>query len=726
MLKWDHVEVINGLSVYGDDTDPALWYALPQNPRFRVDDGKPVFKFIKYKMPIERSATRRGGGFLICDVEFSVTQAEEDALRAVLQERLDESWRARGIRTPAPPAKIGRLSYTRGAATVTILDSGGALVEKVHNPASPSLYGKMVLPITAELSPEGATLLEQALQGSGGVVQVAYDLWTPVKLPPLRAHVWFNASKTMEFHQTIDVEERVCSEDDYTEAINEIIRQSDSGGVFVDPGMVTDQKVIQAVTDWAWQALADATTRMVLGDVPIQNPEEVRKLYTEQDLENITRDVMSTRLVDFDRWYTQGMVMEWNPAPRGTLPNITSMTGPDGEPFRWEDFATVADLNDPFFRTMTVSMRVNADFAKLPLHSIELKVEYDPHGQNIVVEPVFTSPDSTETMQAFVAGNDKHYTYTYQVNYTGESRAFVSEPRVSNDPSLVINVGDVGILDLDIAPGDLNFEQVSSAQVSLWYQEGAEPRLENAVTLTKEAPTATWTKVIFAPRRSPVRYRVKYFMLDGREFEGPELTTGASELRINDPFSSTRTVNIRGFGDFTDRIDVIFVDLTYRDRVNSYTQTHSAALSANSTFEDWTFPAIQSDGGDLTYSANIRYKDGTFKPIPETPIEGNTVMIGDTPPLTRTVEVMADLIDFTKVRLVKVTLRYSAGDLDTTTDLVFKATAPGPLSWTFQLADAAHPAYSYTATYFNADGTRGTLTVESTTEATIVLPETAS
>ena len=104
MLQWDRVEVINGLSVYGDDDDWTTWYALPQNPRFRVDNGKPVFTFLKYKFPIERSATRKGGGFLVCDVEFGLNEQEEADLREVLQERVEQRWRAMGRNTPAPPS----------------------------------------------------------------------------------------------------------------------------------------------------------------------------------------------------------------------------------------------------------------------------------------------------------------------------------------------------------------------------------------------------------------------------------------------------------------------------------------------------------------------------------------------------------------------------------------------------------------------------------------------
>lgn len=725
MLKWEAPEVVNGITTYWDDTDLATAYVLPQTARFRLDDeGNPVFKFMKYKFPIDRADGKKGGGFLVCDVAFGVTDEDEEALREPLQERVEARWRQAGREGAAPPVKFGELNYLRGTASVTVLDSGGALVEKVHNPASPSLYGDMILPITVELSPEGATLLESALQEKGGIVQVAYDIWTPVKLPPVTAHVWFTASKFSTFHQHIDVEENFCSEDDYTETITDLVMQSDAGGVTIDPGTVTDQKVIGAVTDWAWSALADATTRMVLGDVPVQNPEEIRKLYTEQDFENIDMTVMTTRLVNFNRTFTQGQVMEWNPQPRGTIPNITSMKGPDGEPFVWEDFATTVDLDDPFFRTMSVKTRVNADFTKLPLHSVEVKIEYDNAGDRKVEEYALTSPDDVGTFTSFVANNDRRYTYTYQVNYTGESQAFTSEPKVANDPSLIINVGDIGILNVDIKPGDLSFDQVKSAQVTLWYEDNGVPRMETSVTLDKENQAANWTKVIFHPRRQPVHYQVKYFMADGREFEGGERTTASTELRINDPFGSTRTVQVRGFGDFETHIDAIFLDLSYVDTVNDFTQTKSITLNQTSTFEDWVFPAILADGGTLTYSGNIRFRDGTVEPIPETPVEGTTVMVGDVM-LHQPISVMADLVDWVATKLVKVTLRHVEERLDETEDLVFKEGSPSPLAWEMPFRDKTRKTYSWKATYFKADGSSASVEGADVTDETLVLPAQA-
>lgn len=726
MLKFDSVQTINGLSVYADDKDPALFYAIAQRPRFSIDNGRPVFQFLKYRYPIERSAERTGGGFLICDVEFGLSPAEEQGLREALQERLEEEWRTKPWRLTEPPAvKLGQLTFTRGAASVTLLDTNGALVEKVTNPASPSLFGRLVLPITAELSPEGATLLEEALQGAGGIVQVHYDLWTPVRLPPMTVRVWLDARKTMEYHQRIDVEERICREDDYTETIYELVTEAHGGAVEIDPGLVTDQKVIQAVRDWGNKTMADAALQMVLGEIPMENAEQIRKLYTEEDIENITVDTFRQRRSTFNRTYTEKQVMEWNPAPTGTLPNIVSMTGPDGSPYRWEDFSRVVDLNDPFFRTLDVAIRVQAAFDTLPLHSVEVKVEYDPTGQNIVVEPVFTSSAQVEHMRAFVANNNRHYRYQYQVNYQGQSRSFRSEYQESNDPSLVINAGDLGILDLRLVAVEGMFSSVASAMVSLWYVVGSD-RFEAVRSLTRDNPEARWTEVIFSERRLPIHYQVTYTMADGREVTTPEATVGGTELSINDPFASLRTIRVRGFGDFASRIDAIFVDLTYRDEDNDYTHEGSVTLTEGSQFSDWTFPAVLADGGSVTWSAIIRFRDGTTSRLPEQELEGTTLLVGDSV-LMRRVEITADLVDFTVFPLVRVSLRYDdeANGVHEDASIVFRGTGPSVSEWVFAYRDPQHRAYSYAVTYYPQTGEPSTLRVPSETDTSLVLPPRA-
>ena len=629
-----------------------------------------------------------------------------------------ERHRAQGEDRPA------QLS-ARGASKLQFLDSGGALVEKVQNPGAPSLYGNMVTPFTVELSPEGATLAEQALQDKGGVVQVIYDLWLPVKLPPVRARTWFRAEKFMEFHQSIDVEERFYREDDYRETIRETFSQSESGGVDIDPGTVTDQKVLGAVRDWAWNSLEQAVTRMVLGDIAAQDPAVAQKMYTEQDIENVTRDVMQKRVASFSRWYKEGQVMEWNPAPRGTLPNITSLTGKDGKPIKWQDFAKVVDLNDPFFRQLTVNVRANADFAALPLDSVEVKLEYQQGGEHAVEEYSLRKPEDIGKFTTFIANDSYKYKYSYQVNYKNSTRRYDSPVQETDERMLTVNVGDTGILLMDVAPGDINFDQVKEAQITLQYEDAANdiPHMEQVFRIDKDHLTHQWVQVIFAPREQPVRYRIKHFMADGREFETDWQTTHASKVFVNDPFSATRTIGVRGFGDFAVRIDTIFVDLRYRDDENNYTQSHSAALTEGNTFFDWSFPVIDEQKGQVIYSGNIRFKDGTVEAIPETEATKDTIMLGDVT-MTNEISVMADLIDFAATKLVKVTLHYHDDDsgIDESEDLVFKSGEPTTKAVAFPVKNKAKRLYEWKASYFQADGAVLTINPTTTTEETLVLP----
>ena len=65
---------IEGVTVFRDDNDSSRYYLLPTEPSFRIDPQtkKPVFKFIKYKLPVDRPDGKKGGGFVVFDCEFVV------------------------------------------------------------------------------------------------------------------------------------------------------------------------------------------------------------------------------------------------------------------------------------------------------------------------------------------------------------------------------------------------------------------------------------------------------------------------------------------------------------------------------------------------------------------------------------------------------------------------------------------------------------------------------
>lgn len=717
MLLFDKPDLIDGYTVYPDHASISTFYIMPKQPTFRLDDkGKPVFKFIKYRFPVDRPDGKKGGGFVIFDVEFTVPEADQDKIRTELQGRLDERFKNSGHK---PQAIIGQPNYLRGTAGIQFLDSGGALVQKIQNPGAPSLYGKMITPFTVELTPEGATLAEQALQGSGGVVQVYYDVWTPVRLPPCVVNVSFDAKKFMEFSQSVDIDWDFWGDDSYRETIREKFGASESQRIDIDPGGITDQKVLNNVRDWAQRSLEEATKRLVLGDIaPV--PEDQRKV--PDGIEHLRRNISVEKVASYRATYREGYVMEWNPQPRGTLVNITGMSDKDGNALKWSDYAITVDLDDPFFKTLNVSVRANAEFETLPLDSIEVKINYEVGNEKSIAEYSLRSAADIGKFASFIANNVRKYKYSYQVNYKGESRRYDSPVLESDEGFLTINVGDTGILDVQVLPGDLNFTQVKQAQVTLRYDDAANdvPPIEHVFILDKDHQDHRLTKVIFTPRSEPYKYAVKYFMENGKEFATGEKEGRSPQLFINDPFSAMRNIGIRGFGDFNNRIDTIFIDLKYVDAANDYTQTKSVALSASNPFVDWAIPVIDEAGGMIQYTPIIRLKNGSIEELGTFETDKNTILVGDAP---REIQVLPDLLDFTTVKLAKVSLAYvdEANSINQTGDLVFRAGSTAAAKWAYSMKDKTKKDFTWKATFFMADGSSKTAGPTTTSEETIVL-----
>ncbi|RIE00608.1 hypothetical protein D3H35_27500 [Cohnella faecalis] len=125
----------------------------------------------------------------------------------------------------------------------------------------------------------------------------------------------------------------------------------------------------------------------------------------------------------------------------------------------------------------------------------------------------------------------------------------------------------------------------------------------------------------------------------------------------------------------------------------------------------------------MTYSANIRFKDGTFEEVPTTVSDRNTIMLGDVA-LTQSIQLVPDLINFDLVKLVKVTLHYAdeANGIDETKDFLFKKRPRSEVGVYLQRQIQASLRMESVLLH----GRRSVKNIEpgNTSEKTIVLPET--
>ena len=715
MIAWMKEQRIPGIDdvvAYGDDESPFIFYLVAATPRFRIGpDGSPVFQFLKYREPVPREGGRKGGGFLICDVEFSVPGATVEKCKQKLQEQVNEQY---ARLNPKPVVQIREITFTKGAATIQLLDSGsggqnGALVEKVLAPASPSIYGDLLCPITVEFSPEGATLAEQALQGKGPALQVVYDLYAPVKLPKMWVRVWFHAAKAMTFFQKVDITKKWCGSASQREEIRQQFTSSECGGVEIEPGATTDPKIMNALRDWGTQTIEDSIKRNLLGDIPDVSSDARKQ---PDGIEHLTRDFKFEKIVDINRTLTEGMAIEVNLGPRGSLPGITTLTGKDGKPIQWKDFSRTVDLNDPFFQQINVNVRANADFNNLPIYSIDGRISYDEGNTHTSLPFSLTSPNDVVKFASFIENNKKAYQYTYTVNYRNETRTYQSGTLLSKgDEPLTIDVGDTGVLLANVQAGDINFDEVTQALVTVHYEDQSNnvAPVEWELVLDKDHKSQVIQKVIFAPRTASFKYKVKYDMKTGQTYFTDWKTNPASQIFVGSPFGARKTVSLRAIGDLQADISTIFVDVKYADDANHYTQSSSYALSKSSPFADWAFPVIDETSGKVTYSGTIQFQDGQVQNIPETVAAKNTILLGKPKDDNEflNVTIAPDLLDFSKLKLVKVSLHYAdpTHDIDSTKNFIIKPNTTNPPVWSVRLQDKTQKTYQYSASFFLTDGT---------------------
>ncbi len=713
MNRIDQELTIEGVTIYRDENQLNKFYVLPNQPRFRLDEtANPVFKFIKYRNPIDMQGGGKGGGFVIFDSEFVVPDKQMAKVQSALDDLVTKEENARktqllGIFMGSfpPPAQVGQFTYTRGTASLTLLDSGGALVEKIMSAGKPSLFGNNICSFTAALSPEGAAVVEAAMQGSGGVAQVAYDLYFMTKLPPIRGHVWFRAEKFYSYWQQMDKSEDHWwngNSGELKDTRREQFTSSDSGGVdfnfdWVLPNAEEDAKIKNKIRDWGWATLDDAVKRLVLTD-PTANTDTG----LPDGVHHVTRDFQNDKQASFDRWFSESDAAEWHIVPQGTLPNITSYG------FDWKKFSVTVDADDKFFKTLNVNVGVNADFKKFGINSVDVHLEYQEGTTHTVSNPDFhfTSADQRSTFQSYIENNKWKFKYGYRVNYTGDSRVFDSGLIETDRTALTINVGDLGLLSVEVIAGSINWDQVANAEVILSYQDDANSvgNLEQRYVITKTETEFHWLEVIMAQRTKPYKYNVKYTMIDGQEFTMKDLEASSDQLYVDDPFY-TKAIHVRSLGDLDKDISTIFVDLTYTDTTNNYVRNSSIALTKSIQFFDWTIPVLTGSTGKVGYSGKIKYQDNTEDDIPPSVAPSDTIYIGDIAAYLD-VTFIPDLVDWTKVKLVVVHLHYSdpANNIDESKSVPVKS-GIAISNWKVKLKDKSKKGFAWTATYYMNDGT---------------------
>jgi hypothetical protein len=690
---------LEGLTVFGDDNDFAKFYVMPDQPRFRIDETtkKPVFKFIKYKLPVDRPDGKKGGGFVVFDSEFKVAPETLKKIQSTLDSQVQAKFPGAGITS----AQIEHIPFTSATASLTLLDSSGVLVSKIDSPGAPSVFGSMICPFTAELTPEGATVIEAAMSGSGGVAQVSYDLHFPATFPPITGTIWFNASKFYSFYQSIDKSGGDWDSSNDTE--NDVMRSnfisSNSGNVTFDFGNIgfmdadTAKKVHDAVENWGWGQIDAATKAITLPDIKPTDDTG------DHGMDHITKSQSTYESASFSRTINEREGISFETRQGGTMPNLVDMG------FKWSDYVVEVDANDPFFATISASIAVNADFQKYGINSVDAHLEYTKTNPATVKDFHFTKPDDVGKFDSGTANGDMNYAYSFLVNYADQNQVYQAPLTVTNHTAITINANDLGILYADITIGNVDFDKTPKVQVAVTYPDpdAAGQPISQQFTFDKNSKgSQPMLAVLLKPVDKPYTYQVTYIMADGTQMVMAPVDSQSSTVFINSPFV-LHTYSFLAEGDFANGIDNIFLKMNYSDDVNKVQQSTDYTFKSDSRQKDWTIPIVAGTSGKITYSGVITYKNHTTESLPPTTTTSDLIEFG--PPNQVIVSVLPDttLVDFSKVKLVTVNLEYQdpANAIDMKQEFkLLQGSLAQP--WTFYARDPSKTAYTWQAAFYMA------------------------
>jgi hypothetical protein len=690
---------IAGLTVFGDDNDYTKFYVLPDKPRFRVDSTtkKPVFKFIKYKLPVDRPDGKKGGGFVVFDCEFTVPDDILKQIQSALDSQIQSKFPGGGVTS----ARIEHIPFTDATASLTLLDTSGVLVSKINTPGKPSVFGSMICPFTAELTPEGATVLEAALSGSGGVAQVTYDLHFPATFPPITGSIWFNASKFYSFSQSIDKSGGSWDSSNDTEhdKMQQDFINSNCGNVNFDYsslGYITDEatrtKVHDAISNWGWGQIDAATKAIALPDIKPTDDTG------DHGMDHITKSNTTFEEASFYRTINEREGISFETSQGGTLPNLVDMG------FKWADYCIEVDANDPFFATISASIAVNADFVKYGINSVDIHCEYIKTNPATVKDFHFTKPDDLGKFDADTSNGDMNYGYSFLVNYTDQNKAYQAPLVTTNHTAITINANDLGILYANFTIGNVDFDKTPKVQVAITYPDpdAAGQPISEQFNFDKTKVSQPLVAVLLKPVDKPFTYVVTYIMADGTQMVQPPVDSQASEIFINSPFV-LHTFSFLAEGDFASSIDNIFLKMSYVDEANKIQQSTDYTFKGDTRQKDWVIPIVANSAGKISYSGVISYKNHTTENIPDTPATSDLIEFG--PPNQVIITVVPDttLIDFTKVKLITVNLEYqdAAHQIDVKQEFkLLNGTTPTP--WTFYARDPQKTSYTWSANFYMA------------------------
>jgi hypothetical protein len=743
-----------GVTVFADDTLFYRFYPIPKAPGVRLDaNGKPVFLLVKYAFSDEdRQRDPKlpaGGGYVSFDVAFEIPEETLARVRAALQQDVDARWhelkagsaadQARpGVAgTTAPPAvELGSPTWTGGKVSLDAPQSTALVSARVAE-AAPSLLSGNVAVFNLDLTPAGATFMQETLTGGSGgggatdltPIQVAYDLKFWARLPPVAIHVQADSEKIYDYLekqlQGRGVDGCTTYDFDHSDITTESAHASGAVSITIDNG---SGSVPQTVVDQLTQFALSLVQKMVESSFFDSSPQDgaahpdatapTGKTFLKK------KDQVTRTHIQFD--LAEQAVVEWPIHPQATLETFfRGMPAQEIAPY-----VRVIDLADDFFSNLELTVRAFTDWSDKAVSHVEVEVRYagtDETGAAQEKHAAFTFTGSDpQTWKVGLIGGERSYQYRSRVGFLGQDPGRFSAWTASASPQLDVDIPEPGRVEVEVLAGDVDFPNlVDGLQVVLAYEDPDQGvgREEYTISLGSTKLEDTYRRLIYKPRTQPVHWKSRWKLKSGevREDAAWQAATG-SRLVVNQAFDDVLKANLLPAGNGWDDIVQVMVDLHYQDDGNQYTVDDTLPLRAATEAKSWRVflkdPAVKG----FRYRTTASFKNGHLEQSGWQSATGDaTLPIVVVRPGIR-VAVLADTLDFAACPVTEVTLRYAGPDSQSSRQETFVFRDKTPQTWDLDVPAGTPVDFTYQVTHSPAGRDPVTLPPVRSTDTVVVLP----
>jgi hypothetical protein len=665
--------IINGVSVFPDDSDPLQYYYLPMMPHFTMVTG-PSGASLPQLQLIEYTGAAGTGGFINFDVNLGI---DPDALSQVteqIQRQQNTTGQIRlspvtfvdgtvslvllgaqsstpptsstsGTSSAAPAAAASAAptvaTSTTAASTTAAAPAAPVFVVKIQNAAKPALYGDNQATFSVQLDQYGATIMEQALQGQMAPIGVIYSLEFLGLRPAFNVRITADWNRVQTY---LDQEYSGGFLFFSSQIQNTVDKLVESKVINIDESTyTTDADLGTSASDDRSKAMAECYELITnnffqssLQPPDPSKPDDWSKAMTAFDnisdmaltggaaglasfsYKNINLQQTDQKSLNFD--VSERTTVQRTIYPQGHLSGLLNTLTQSG--IDLNQFIVKVDLDNPFFERRQVTVTTYADFATDSIATINVNLTYNNITQSVSLTQAAPQANVAWTSLLINGQMSMPVSYNYTVTFKDVDTAQRPGVLTSTTQSATGNVdieprGDVYYVTvIPVRAYSLPWARYASVEVECQYLDPANGINEQPTAiLTSQNAEVDWSLFLRNPALRTFTYRLTYTLTAGGTSTTQWISTNDACIDISDPFPTKVGLTVLAALDWT-VFSQALVFLAYPNKQNPTLQ-QTYTLNQNSA----TAPAFVAERQDPTqifvyYEARLIMLNGQVWTIP--------------------------------------------------------------------------------------------------------------